>query len=37
MQLEEKDAAYLWDMLDTAKTIGDFIHGVRYLQYLEDR
>lgn len=37
MQPEERDAAYLWDMLDAAKTIGEFIHGFSFSHYENDR
>lgn len=37
MQPEEKDLAYLWDMLDGANTVQDFAKGVKYHQYERDR
>ena len=37
MQFEEKDAGYLWDILDSARTICDFVSGVNFIQYMEDR
>lgn len=37
MQPEERDAAYLWDMLDSAQTILKFTAGIDYNSYLEDR
>ncbi len=37
MQLEEKDAGYLWDILDSARTIFDFVSDVNFVQYMEDR
>jgi uncharacterized protein with HEPN domain len=37
MQTEERDAAYLWDMLDAAKTIVEFTKGINYVSYLKDR
>jgi uncharacterized protein with HEPN domain len=37
MQLEKKDAAHLWDMLDSAKTICDFVTGINFSQYMKDR
>jgi uncharacterized protein with HEPN domain len=37
MQPEERDAAYLWDMLDAARTIAGFIKGYVFLQYENDR
>ncbi len=33
----EKDAAYIWDMLDAAKTVCSFIDGVKFYQYESDR
>ena len=37
MHLDDKDAGYLWDMLDSAKTINDFVSGVSFSQYMQDR
>lgn len=37
MPLNERDAAYLWDMLDAAKTVVSFTVGVKYHQYEKDR
>jgi len=37
MQPEERDAAYLWDMLDAARTIEGFTTGIRFEQYMDDR
>ncbi|MBI5374668.1 MAG: DUF86 domain-containing protein [Candidatus Schekmanbacteria bacterium] len=37
MQPEERDAAYLWDMMDSAKEIQIFVRGVSFEQYLQDR
>lgn len=37
MRPDERDAAYLWDMLDSARTIGDFVQGVKLHGYLQDR
>ena len=33
----ERDAAYLWDMLDSAKTIQGFMAGLRFEEFLQDR
>lgn len=33
----ERDAAYLWDMMDAASSIRDFMVGINYAQYLADR
>ena len=37
MRPDERDAAYLWDMLETAKTIRDFIAATSFNNYLQDR
>jgi uncharacterized protein with HEPN domain len=37
MQPEERDLAYLWDMLDAARTAMEFTNGVLFQQYAEDR
>jgi uncharacterized protein with HEPN domain len=37
MQPEERDKAYLWDMLDAAKAIRSFTDAISYEQYLRDR
>lgn len=37
MRPEEKDLAYLWDMLDAAKTVRDFVKGVKFHGYEKDR
>lgn len=37
MQPEERDKAYLWDMLDAAKAIRSFTDEINYEQYLRDR
>lgn len=34
---DARDAAYLWDMLDAARTVSRFVAGVRIDQYLEDK
>ena len=33
MQPEQKDAAYLWDMLQAAKEIRQFIQGISFHHY----
>jgi uncharacterized protein with HEPN domain len=33
----ERDAGYLWDMLDSARTIQEFMTGVRFEEFLRDR
>lgn len=37
MPVENKDAAYLWDMLDSARTIVQFTSGIKIEGYLRDR
>jgi uncharacterized protein with HEPN domain len=37
MHLDDKDAGYLWDMLDSAKTIINFVSGVSFSQYMQNR
>jgi uncharacterized protein with HEPN domain len=37
MQPEDRDAAYLWDMLDAARTVLDFMAETSYDDYLRDR
>ena len=37
MQLEKKDSAYLWDILDAARSIREFTHQVDFDAYLKDR
>jgi len=37
MRPEDRDAGYLWDMLDAASTVADFMSGVRAADYLRDR
>lgn len=37
MQPDERDAAYLWDMVDAAKSIREFTSGVRFEEYWSDR
>jgi len=37
MQPEDKDSAYLWDMLDAARTIAQFTSGLTIERYLKDR
>jgi uncharacterized protein with HEPN domain len=37
MQPDQRDNAYLWDMLDAAKAIVEFISGRAYYHYLKDR
>jgi uncharacterized protein with HEPN domain len=37
MQPEDRDAAYLWDMLDAARAILDFAEAKSFEGYLQDR
>ncbi len=37
MPPNKQDAAYLWDMLDAARAIGEFAAGKRYRDYQSDR
>jgi uncharacterized protein with HEPN domain len=37
MQPDERDAGYMWDMLDSARTIHDFVTGISSHQYLQDK
>jgi uncharacterized protein with HEPN domain len=34
---DDRNAAYLWDMLDASKTIFSFINGISFLAYDKDR
>lgn len=36
MQLSERDAGYLWDMLDSARTVKEFVAGLRFEEFLRD-
>jgi uncharacterized protein with HEPN domain len=37
MQPEDRNAAYLWDMLDAARTVLNFMAATSYDGYLQDR
>ena len=37
MRPEERDLAYLWDMLDAARTALEFTRGMTFREYAEDR
>lgn len=37
MRPDERDAAYLWDMLDAAKTVRDFTRGLTFHHYQQDK
>jgi len=34
---DERDAAWLWDIVDAAKQAKEFVTGLNYLQYQRDR
>jgi len=34
---DERDAAYLWDMLDAARTVQQFTAGLDFAEYMRDR
>lgn len=36
MQPNERDAAYVWDMLEAARNIQNFMAGVRFEEFLRD-
>src|SRR4030065_2197321 len=37
MRPDERDAAYIWDMLDSARTLHDFVTGVSFYNYSQDK
>jgi uncharacterized protein with HEPN domain len=37
MPLEKSDAAFLWDILDAARAVRDFVHGKSLEDYGQDR
>ena len=37
MRPDERDAAYIWDMLDSAKTLHGFVMGVSFYDYTQDK
>jgi uncharacterized protein with HEPN domain len=37
MQPDERDAAYLWDMLDAARAVNEFVSSRKYYDYHQDR
>jgi uncharacterized protein with HEPN domain len=37
MRPDERDAAYIWDMLDSAKTLHGFMAGVSFYDYSQDK
>lgn len=37
MQPSKQDAAYLWDMLDAAKAVREFVSNRTYIDYQKDR
>jgi len=36
MQPEDRNAAYLWDMLDAARSILNFVEGKAFESYLQE-
>jgi uncharacterized protein with HEPN domain len=37
MRPEQRDASYLWDMLDAARTVLEFTRGASFSEYSENR
>ena len=37
MRPDERDAAYIWDMLDSARTLHNFVRGVSFHNYIQDK
>lgn len=37
MRPEQRDASYLWDMLEAARTVLEFTRGITLSEYSEDR
>lgn len=37
MQPDERDAAYLWDMLDAARAVSEFVSSRKFYDYHRDR
>lgn len=37
MRPDDRDAGYIWDMLDAARSVRDFTNGVTQEEYLQDR
>jgi len=37
MRPDDRDAGYIWDMLDAARSVRDFTNGVTQEDYLRDR
>ncbi|HPD46019.1 MAG TPA: hypothetical protein P5279_05490 [Anaerohalosphaeraceae bacterium] len=37
MKPDQRDAAYLWDMLDAARTVRQICDGLNWTQYASDR
>ncbi len=37
MRPDERDAGYIWDMLDSARTLRGFISGVTFYNYTQDK
>lgn len=37
MRPDERDAAYIWDMLDSARTLFGFVGGISFYDYSRDK
>lgn len=37
MQPDERDAAFLWDMLEAARLVNEYVQNVEVVEYLADR
>ncbi len=37
MRPDERDAAYIWDMLDSARTLHGFVTGLSFYNYSQDK
>lgn len=37
MKPNERDASYLWDMLEAARNIGKFLAGITYVKYSKNK
>ena len=37
MQPEERDLAYLWDMVEASRDVGEFIGGVSFDQFANNK
>jgi len=37
MRPEDRDAAYIWDILEAAREVREFVAGMRFHDYQQDR